>query len=239
MYQLAADVYGKGMSGKDRLRSQLQQITEETQLNVFGALRNTRPNVGLVINCLEQLLACYIPSQIVDEGQIKFVESLLRMVSNEQCEYVVSKELMGKLRLGVALLIVSKTEQEEECLKALKLVENTDLDKLPECYKILASMIRLRGYLSTEQVQAARDEINTLRGFDANKYKFINTVIYETATERPDLGVDDVEVPELDLSVTETEFRVTSGASRKAGISPKDNWDDSLLDDLLRCGFWK
>lgn len=100
-------------------------------------------------------------------------------------------------------------------------------------------MIRLRGYLSTEQVQAVRDEIETLRGFDTNKYKFINTVIYETAAERPDLGMDDVEVPELDLSVTETEFRVTSGASRKAGISPKDNWDDSLLDDLLRCGFWK
>lgn len=206
---------------------------------VFSALKNVRPNITLVVNCLEQLLACYIPSQLVDEGQLKVVESLLRMVANEQCEYVVSKEMMAKLQLGVALLITSKTEEEEECLKALKMVQSADLTKLPEYYKILASMIKLRAYLSTEQIQAAKDEVSTLRGFDANTYKFINTTIYELASERPDLEIGDVEVPELDLSVVETEFRVVSGASKKTSAPVLSNWNDSLLEGLFRCGFWK
>lgn len=206
---------------------------------MFSALKNIRPNVSLVVNCLEQLLACYIPAQLVDENQIKFVESLLIMVSNEQCEYVVSKELLGKLQLGVALLIASKTKEEQECLNALKMVKSTDFTQLPEYYKILASMIRLRCYLNTEQLEAAKEEIGTLRSFDAETYKFIKTVVYEAASERPDLGVDDAEVPELNLSANETEFRVASGASRKTSAPLLNNWNDSLLEGLLRCGFWK
>ena len=64
-------------------------------------------------------------------------------------------------------------------------------------------------------------------------------MIYEIAQERPDFEIGEVEVPEMNLSATETEFRVASGASRKTSAPLMTNWNDSLLECLLRCGFWK
>ena len=87
---------------------------------MYRALKEGKINTYIAVNCLEQLLACYVPSELIEKDQIKLVETLFGMVANQKCEYVIPRELVMKLSIGVALLIVSKTNEISGSENALK-----------------------------------------------------------------------------------------------------------------------